>query len=209
MPFEKLPEFALWFNKYNHKVLIHNLRSDIPCNFEDDWIQKFSNLEHTEKHKDDKEWLGIYVGLHIYFSHSLSGMNGLNPDCFFNVFANAKDGLAYVTPSFALARHEPKQFPKYVERYFYWDNSDHARNISEKEWEERGRNWDAVIDPEIENPVKFLKFTHHYIECPNYYNHSLLNIAQEILGKDRGADCYVCAKHDAEKRHKNKKDRIV
>ena len=36
------------------------------------------------------------------------------------------------------------EYPDYVEEYSYWNNTDRPKDISEEEWEKRGRLWDYI-----------------------------------------------------------------
>jgi len=63
-------------------------------------------------------------------------------DCSLNLWIHGR--YVYAIPHGEGFLREGLRFPKWTEEYAYWNNVDHPKGISRRQWEERGRMWDKV-----------------------------------------------------------------
>lgn len=47
------------------------------------------------------------------------------------------------------------QFPKWVEEYGYWNNTDKPGNLSDRQWDARRRNWDRALGAHGRDHVRY------------------------------------------------------
>lgn len=74
----------------------------------------------------------------LYLISMKKHANFLNPECWFNAFPY--NGYFYIAPGYPTNFKYPK-YPKYVEDFSYWNNTDPPKNISWKEFNKRGVLW--------------------------------------------------------------------
>lgn len=63
-------------------------------------------------------------------------------DCGVSLWINGR--YAYVIPNGEEFTRKGIKYPKWVEEYAYWDNSDPPEHIPYKQWKMRGKAWDRV-----------------------------------------------------------------
>lgn len=100
-----------------------------------------------------------------------------NPDCWFNAFIYGK--YFYIIPGYPTGLRSPK-YPKYVEEFGYWNNTDPPSGMSYKEFEKRGRLWakSGALDIPFSN-----RLTHDLISKDDRGS-SLILIERRVLGDD-------------------------
>lgn len=63
-------------------------------------------------------------------------------DCSLNVWLHR--GKAYIIPYGERWIYDDFKLPKGVEEYGYWNNTDEPDNVTRRQWQARGKTWEAV-----------------------------------------------------------------
>lgn len=175
----KLKEFMEWFDetcidgavKYTKNLMG---AQKIGKGFKE-WDKKKLGLK--EKYKDIKDRILYYQLSFIfamYYESSKTSRNGLNMDCWFNAYPFGK--WFYVIPMFPEGCKY--KYPKYVQEYGYWNNTDPQEGISDKDWIKRGKEWESLIDDNDK-----YRMSHRVIEAKDYWNHGLTKVERKITEK--------------------------
>lgn len=148
--------------------------------------------EQIRKYYDDKEWNMSYEEFltkkekYFRFRHVFVNACEASPnhyrdlifcfDCSLNVWLHKNK--AYLIPYGETWILNDFKLPEEVEEYPYWNNSDPPENVTNKQWEARSKNWDAVC---LKNWNQS-RLLHTVIDLKND-NFCLQPIADKILGK--------------------------
>lgn len=68
----------------------------------------------------------------------------MNPDCWF-VFTPVREYFLII-PEFPTIGKFKSEYPDFAEDYCYFNNTDMPENVSDKEWEQRKKDWNHMIN---------------------------------------------------------------
>jgi len=94
-------------------------------------MRKDLTAEALLKSEDAQEYFRFMEVAKLYISAMKKNYNFCNPDSWFNAFVYNKH--FYIVPGYPTGLRNPK-FPKYVEEFGYWNNTDPPSGVSYKEW---------------------------------------------------------------------------
>lgn len=153
IPKSKLDNFRKWFDGVCVKECVRMLRNEMACVYESEVRQDFEkahpesilvrNRSIDECMKDEYavNWVRISHALHHnIIPRAKQGVWG-SIDCSFSAFDVCK---YYLIRPFYPSNNLKLKFPKYVEEYGYYDNTDRPHNITAKAWKKREKDWNVV-----------------------------------------------------------------
>jgi hypothetical protein len=128
----------------------------------------------------------------------LQDFNGLNPNAFFHAYSLRNNWL--IIPVYSLSNSWPTVFPKYVKKYHYWNNTDRDEDVSVREWNKRGKDWDKVLYD------KCCKLTYTFCDCKHFYESPFLDLQNHFIKDKKAPMISVIAQMDVMKMLEKGKD---
>ncbi|KKL76503.1 hypothetical protein LCGC14_2044230 [marine sediment metagenome] len=110
----------------------------------------------------------------LYIDAMKKQLNFGNPDCWFNAFPYGK--YFYIIPGYPTGLKYVK-YPKYVEEFNYWNNTDPPSDTTWMEFNKRGNLWEK--SGALETPFRN-RLTHNLIEYDKF-SCSLILVERRII----------------------------
>jgi hypothetical protein len=113
-----------------------------------------------------------------------------NPDCWFNAFPYGK--YFYIIPGYPTGLRDPK-YPKYVEEFGYWDNTDPPDGITYKQFKKRGELWkkSGALSIPYENRLTHGLIQYDYIGALSLIERMIIKEKKFKNGKDIYPASYI------------------
>jgi len=139
-------------------------------------LRKKLSAKQLLKNEDAQDFFRYCEVAALYIKSMRKNYNWCNPDSWFNAFVYNKH--FYIVPGYPTGLNKVK-FPKYVEDFAYWNNTDPPSDISYKEWNKRHDLWEksGAFDIPFSN-----RLTHDLISKDNIS--SLILIEKMVRNMD-------------------------
>lgn len=185
IPISKIKDFIDYFDNscLNYlKTQTLNLMSSIEQDLVIERANKMIGIRGNKSEEEflengGEEYIRYYEVAKIYFEEMIRRYNFINPECWFNAFPDNK--YFYIVPGFPSGfKIKNNVYPNYVEDYCYWNNADEPNHITYEEFENRGKQWDAVgaLDVCVRN-----KLSHILIGYDPVYIDGMIRLEKMVL----------------------------
>jgi len=144
----------------------------------DKWLEKNPKIAKAKRPRTKARWLIIEEWIKEDAKSMERGFFGIEMGC--QVFIHGR--YAYIIPCGEDWLLKGFELPEFAEDFSYWNNSDRPDELSDREWNRRGRTWDKIIGTGRDEARRRLIYDVISIPKGREFSHSYFELKERVLG---------------------------